>query len=259
MQGLFNTFSSLTTPQKKVRRTPKQLSPLDSSAFDPANCTVLPLPDHVLRWQDPARSQFAVVVENVLTPEECRQWIEGSESHHYETATVNMGLTQQVLTDVRNSDRAIIDDVDRANELWERVKHFIPMDMTIRGMKPAYLNERLRFLRYDVGQYFAPHMDGHFIYPVGHPQHPDTSFLTLQVYLTEDFEGGTTRFFADCSERTYFDVVPKIGSILIFEHRLYHAGEAVSRGMKYAIRTDVMFSRDKGAEERDEEATEIEH
>ena len=55
-----------------------------------------------------------------------------------------------------------------------------------------------------------------------------------------DFDGGATLFHArDGTESVA--VVPKAGSVLIFDHDLYHEGEKVTRGTKYALRTDMMF------------------
>ncbi len=35
---------------------------------------------------------------------------------------------------------------------------------------------------------------------------------------------------------------PKIGRVLIFQHkRLYHSGDEVTAGVKYTVRSDVMF------------------
>jgi hypothetical protein len=39
-------------------------------------------------------------------------------------------------------------------------------------------------------------------------------------------------------------VVPRTGHALIFEHGLRHQGAEVSRGIKYVLRSDVMFERD---------------
>jgi predicted 2-oxoglutarate/Fe(II)-dependent dioxygenase YbiX len=119
------------------------------------------------------------------------------------------------------------------------------------------LNERLRFLRYNEGEYFAPHCDGSFAYPADHPTKAHQgSYVTFQLYLNEGFEGGATRFFPESlgwgSTREYYDVVPKAGSVLLFEHRMYHEGEKLRKGRKYAIRSDVMYmSRERYNQEND--------
>ena len=64
------------------------------------------------------------------------------------------------MTDYRNSDRCIIDDLSAADELWRRIQHAVPM--TRRGERAIGINERLRFLRYDVGGFFEMHRDGSY-------------------------------------------------------------------------------------------------
>lgn len=231
------------TPVETSSERQKPLTPLNSSYFDPANCIVTPLPDHVTSWI--SKGQFAIVIDNVLTEKECQQWIADTETGSYELALVNIGAgRQKAMTDVRNSSRIIIDDEMRAAELWERVKYFVPTDVRIgERLVPKELNERLRFLRYDPGEYFKPHCDGSYSHPVGHSKYMDVSRITLQLYLNEGFVGGETRFFGDWNhKKQVYDVVPKTGSVLLFEHQLYHSGETVVRGRKYAMRTDIMFT-----------------
>lgn len=65
--------------------------------------------------------------------------------------------------------------------------------------------------------------------------------VTLQLYLNEGMEGGTTRFLNARDESDYSDVVPKPGRVLIFQHNILHEGALLVKGRKYAMRTDVMF------------------
>lgn len=44
-----------------------------------------------------------------------------------------------------------------------------------------------------------------------------------------------------------YDVLPKAGRILLFQHRdLIHSGDDVLSGTKYTMRTDLMYSLDSG-------------
>lgn len=82
-----------------------------------------------------------------------------SEARNFAPALVNVGYgKQKLLLDVRNNDRCIIDDEKLASELWSRIKEYVPAEW--QNCKVLGLNERLRFLRYDVGQKFEPHLDG---------------------------------------------------------------------------------------------------
>lgn len=102
------------------------------------------------------------------------------------------------------------------------------------------LNERLRFLRYDPGEKFEPHHDGTYTRDDG----SESSFITVQLYLNEGFSGGSTTFLSN-DEYQRLECVPKIGRVLIFEHRLLHEGSALKKGRKYAVRTDVMYNTQK--------------
>jgi len=100
--------------------------------------------------------KLAFILLNVFTPEECQQWIEMTEARGYTPALINLGLCQVLMTDVRNNDRCIIDDFDMAKLIFERIKSYLPN--VWENHQLVGLNERLRFLRYDPGQKFEPHM-----------------------------------------------------------------------------------------------------
>lgn len=79
------------------------------------------------------------------------------------------------------------------------------------------------------------------------------SFLTLLIYLNDDFTGGETRFFPDkqhcrflrdreVKEPTHV-VVPQLGQALLNIHPILHEGSEVTRGTKYVVRTDVLYQR----------------
>jgi hypothetical protein len=57
------------------------------------------------------------------------------------------------------------------------------------------------------------------------------------VYLNEGFGGGTTAFHD-------FDVAatPRTGAALVFQHQLLHEGCVVTSGVKYVLRSDVMYA-----------------
>ena len=55
--------------------------------------------------------------------------------------------------------------------------------------------------------------------------------------------GGATNFLSDGSDLPTASVVPVPGRVLLFEHRLLHEGEEVSAGVKYVVRSDIMFRR----------------
>lgn len=56
-------------------------------------------------------------------------------------------------------------------------------------------------------------------------------------------KGGATTFHSmDMSRK--LDVDPKIGRVLIFQHKnLLHSGDEVLQGTKYTMRSDLMYKR----------------
>ncbi|KAL3842489.1 hypothetical protein ACJMK2_020495 [Sinanodonta woodiana] len=181
-----------------------------------------------------SEGQLAFVLHNVFTHEECSEYIEKTEEMGYTKAMLNVGYGREVLqTDVRNSSRCIWDSFDEADRIWNRIKEFIPEVWNNRRV--LCLNERLRFLRYDPGEFFLPHMDGSYIRENG-----ERSYITVQLYLNEGFQGGSTTFIGH-SEKDRVEVVPKTGSVLVFQHDIYHEGSLLKEGRKYAVRTDVMY------------------
>src|SRR5262245_34608320 len=97
-------------------------------------------------------------VANVLTTEECQEYIDWSEGLGYETAPVSLPGGAALRPDIRNNARVMIDAPDRAQHLWARISADIPS--VLDGRRAVGLNERLRFYRYGPGQRFAPHTDG---------------------------------------------------------------------------------------------------
>lgn len=174
-------------------------------------------------------SNGVFTVDNFMTEEESKRWIQFSEDEGYEDAKVNMGGHQVLNQSVRNNERFIYDSVELAEELWERIKEFVPPE-TAYG-KALGLNEKFRFYKYFPGQQFKLHQDGSYIRNI----HEWSSF-TFMVYLNEDMKGGETRFM-NCS------IQPKTGKALIFRHELVHEGCPVIEGIKYVLRTDVMYRR----------------
>jgi predicted 2-oxoglutarate/Fe(II)-dependent dioxygenase YbiX len=163
-----------------------------------------------------------------LEPDECASYIHLAETLGFEEAPIETFLGPAVAKGVRNNSRVILDDPSLAQSFWERSEPYIPA--TLGGHRAVGVNERFRFYRYDSGQTFRWHRDGAFERPNG-----ERSRITLIVYLNEDFEGGETRF-----ENAV--VKPATGLALFFIHQLPHEGASVTRGRKYVLRTDVMYS-----------------
>jgi hypothetical protein len=166
-------------------------------------------------------------VNDFFTPTECADYVQWGESLGFADAPITTSFGPQIRRDVRNNTRVMIDDSERAAELWRRSVDYIPI--VVGDWRAVGVNERFRLYRYDVGQQFDWHYDGAYERGNG-----ERSWLTFMVYLNGDFEGGQTSF-------DQLAIEPECGKALIFAHHLRHKGEPVSSGRKYVLRTDVMY------------------
>ena len=141
---------------------------------------------------------------------------------------------------IRNNERVIIDDVSWPEQLYERIKPWVPeswrqLEHDDTQYTMSGLNERLRFYRYSPGQQFKMHRDGFF----EREDRSERSFLTMLLYLNDAMMGGQTLLY----EEHVFEVAPRTGHVLCFEHTLLHEGLAVETGCKYVLRSDMMYKR----------------
>ncbi|MBM3461249.1 MAG: hypothetical protein FJX76_04025 [Armatimonadetes bacterium] len=181
------------------------------------------------------------VVRGFLSPRECADLIRLAELHRFDEAPITTASGFVMMKEYRNNDRVMLDDHDLASRLWDRARHFVPAaerDHCGARMEAVGLNERFRFYRYGPGQKFSKHYDGAF-----RRDECEMSLLTFMVYLNEGCEGGGTVFY---DEDTYpavprFEVRPEVGKALAFRHPLLHEGAAVRAGLKYVLRSDVMY------------------
>jgi hypothetical protein len=176
-----------------------------------------------------------MTISNFFSSEECDDWIGLSESLGYEEAAVTTETGMVMMKSLRNNDRVMLDDAERAEDLWDRVQSYVPA-LFKDAWRPIGVNERLRLYRYDPGQQFDWHTDGYFERDNG-----DRSCFTFMIYLNEGFDGGATSFNIGSTSPKRFQVTPRKGMALLFHHPIPHKGEPVRRGRKYVLRTDVMF------------------
>ena len=175
-----------------------------------------------------------LTIADFFSPAECAAHIRRSEGEGYEAATISTRGGAVMNTSIRNNDRLIADDPKLAQQLWERLKPFVPSPLF--GREAIGLNERLRYYRYEPGQTFKPHQDGSFRRDNG-----EKSQVTFMVYLNDGYGGGSTNFDLRYPHGE-IEVVPRAGMALLFVHSFRHEGAVVTSGAKYVLRSDVMYS-----------------
>ena len=165
-----------------------------------------------------------LLVPQAVTKAECSALIAAAERQGFEAA--GPGYPDGY----RNNARLVRDDAELAAWLFGRIREQLPGT-------PLGLNPRFRFCRYRDGQQFVQHRDGAWA-----PSPAARTKLTVQVYLNEEFTGGATRF-----SESGLSVTPRTGTAIVFEHRLWHEGCAVTTGTKYVLRTDVLYAHEAQA------------
>lgn len=183
------------------------------------------------------------LIHGFLTPRECSDLIRYSETLRYEEAPITTASGFVMAKEYRNNDRVMVDDRTLAANLWDKARPHLPPRWSDRynvAMNVVGLNERFRFYRYAVGQKFSKHYDGAF----RRDDADEISQLTFMIYLNGGFEGGETVFYDEDSypTRVRHKIRPEQGKALVFRHAQLHAGAAVLQGVKYVLRTDVMYA-----------------
>lgn len=188
------------------------------------------------------------VLHDLMTPKECRRLIAVAEAIGFSHAGLAIGDdTYRVNLAVRNNLRVVLDAPALAARLWPRLRDHA--DPRHEGRPLAGLNDRLRVYRYEVGMRFFPHVDVRMEVPGGETR------ASLVIFLGDEFEGGATRFFEGkdrrsrrgegrgrkLDNRVRFAVRPGIGGAVAFDHLLLHEGAEVTAGVKYAVRSDLIY------------------
>ncbi|XP_025104721.1 uncharacterized protein LOC112570498 [Pomacea canaliculata] len=199
------------------------------------------------------------LLHNLLSTSECSHFITEGEKAGFEAIP-------GVRDDYRSSQRITFDSPALANLLWERIKAWVPVinisgdphEKHIHGVtflmqgtwQPLGLNSMFRLCRYLPGGHFAPHFDGHFVRSA-----QERSLQTFMLYLNGNFEGGSTNFIHEdqhlfknedgkyCAEEKNIicSIQPEAGLAIIFNHHRLHEGQQLKDGVKYILRTDIMF------------------
>lgn len=213
-------------------------------------------------------SKVAFTLSGVLSAKECQALIDRTETLGY------VGLGDSTDGRMRNNTRCKVLDEQLAQQLWLRVKSYMPADIKVRSDKrtwrPVGINEMFRFCKYGADQFFRRHCDGNYVESA-----TKMSLLTFMVYLNDvpGDCGGSTRFFRHdnvVGNVLAVSVQPVAGMAIVFDHDMLHDGAtfvptstagagagAGERGaatkaeckFKYIMRSEVMFECDDVAAE----------
>ena len=181
------------------------------------------------------------VLHDFFSPKECQAWI-----YYLETDVASrMELMQQRGTRYlahRECHRFQADDPVMAHRLFVRLIAALKQQVgnadvtsilpSVPGHAPVTCNPNSRLYQYTKGMSFGRHIDESCRVPgVG-----DTR-LTIVIYLSS-CQGGATCFEHNVA------FAPQVGALLLHVHGedcLLHEAQAVEAGIKYVLRTDLVY------------------
>lgn len=194
-------------------------------------------------------------VPEFLTPPECEAFIKNAETCGF----VHQGSLGPTRGEAfRDNDRISVHDAILAEKLWKSGLSNFFLDIRVRGKAAVGLNPNIRFYKYKIGQHFGQHIDESVDLGGG-----NTTEYTLLIYLNgglkskgkkilnsaqsstrEALIGGETVFYAP-RKRIVAEVAPIAGMALFHIHGpqcMLHEARVVSKGVKYVLRSDVLFA-----------------
>ena len=126
---------------------------------------------------------------------------------------------------------------------------------------PKFVYDKIRIYKYDVGDSFPEHIDykvKRTVFRDGY-EYVQQSFLTILVYLNDDFKGGETGYWPDhngihcrflraeekqsCRKDHQISITPKTGLMVVQDQNILHEGLPPTKGVKYILRTDIIHER----------------
>ncbi|KAI3403728.2 NIC96 [Candida oxycetoniae] len=205
-------------------------------------------------WKKIARNyDQIVVIRNFFNKGFCDELIRLFETR------VKLETTPKVKSKeyaARYNDRASLIDLDAADVLWRYMQRVLltneyssePQSEAIAKMfhDAIGLNPQLRIYRYLQGHHFGKHYDDSVVCdipPLGKSK--GITKWTLLIYLTgnDEFTGGGTIFYPEFGGKE-MNIHPSKGMALLHKHGdacLQHEAEMVKRGVKWVLRSDVIF------------------
>ncbi|WP_374334546.1 2OG-Fe(II) oxygenase [Leeia sp.] len=195
----------------------------------------------------PASAGFCRVFPGFLTAEACLALIAEREAQPFADAGHDYPPSY------RNNMRQVWDNEALAQTLAAALQTLAPACLSLpdaAGQVQPWqfegINPRFRCCRYEPGQQFQLHQDGvHWRGPA------IRSGLTFMIYLTDGdaFEGGDTVFYSagpgghedGRPAQEIGRVRPRAGSLILFDHAIWHAGAVLVAGRKHVLRSDVLY------------------
>jgi hypothetical protein len=213
-------------------------------------------------------------VRGVLGKKECRMLVAEAEKRGFAKSSVSGGGHGRTgREDPVTNSFVVLDDLELAALLYGRVAQHVPatLDHLVpnpyfgpnQGWRLVCAHPRLRLYKYEPGDAYPEHIDTkarRISVCEDQSRVVQQSVYTLLVYLNDDFSGGQTGYWPDhagihCRFRRSEEkqhsskkqhqvcVTPVAGMAVIQDQNILHEGLPTTKGVKYILRTDLVFER----------------
>ncbi len=188
-----------------------------------------------------------IVVPNLLSKERCQELIALSEATGYDEADISYAAGAKMNKEHRDNSRCLLRSEELRLELENFMLPHIPMKLPIIKLGGIIeqkeflrLSGNFRFYKYQQTQKFNKHRDGNILEEGG------LSLVTVLIYLNSVNKGagGETNICDRMLDKPFL-VTPEEGKVLMFNHALIHSGEELKEGIKYILRTDLIYRHDE--------------
>jgi prolyl 4-hydroxylase len=214
-------------------------------------------------------------LDTLLTPLECKQIIDTANLKGWnESSPSGGGHGRTGNEDARDNQFTVFYDAHLSQKLMDKVRTHLPDNLAFLApnvyfnsqtqgteWSPAFVYDKFRVYKYNVGTAFPEHLDYKVTRRIfrNNDEYVQQSFLSLLVYLNDDFEGGITGYWPDhngvhcrflrnverqCSVKDHqVAITPKTGLGVVQDQNILHEGTPTTKGVKYILRTDIIHER----------------
>jgi prolyl 4-hydroxylase len=187
---------------------------------------------------------YLYTLNEFMSPEECQHFLEISKDR-FERSNVTGVTGEQGHDNVRTSYSCLLRESE--TPIVRRVEE---RAASVCGVDVSNI-EALQIVRYHPGQKYDAHHD-YFHYPMDNQR-----YVTLLVYLNDDFEGGATRFVHPSVNKEirpvagnaafwYNSVIHSNGANATCLPESEHQGSPPTSGVKYAVNIWIRHKRFRG-------------
>lgn len=184
------------------------------------------------------------IIDQFATREQCNSLIALSEALGYQEADISFPEGGKMVKEYRDNYRVLYSDETLREELEQKILRYAPKTLSVieeggnvKEVQLLKLSGNFRFYKYLPGQKFKKHRDGN------KSEEGGISRITVLLYLNDVPEGaGGGTNLCDYSLGANRTIMPCAGRMLIFNHELMHIGEELLEGVKYILRTDLIYN-----------------